>query len=427
MGQARMTRVDARFDVIIVGGGPAGSSCARELVRAGLSVGLADRAAFPRDKPCAGWITPEVVAALGLDLDDYARAHTLQPIRGFDIGVLGGHRTPATFGTVVSYAIRRCEFDAFLLQRSGARVFDRTAVARIERARDGWRVEGVGEAPMLVGAGGHFCPVARLLNPGRSRNSAIDTGEGPAKAGPHVRELKGPAEGPAKAGPHVRELKGPAEGPAKAGPHVHVEEQVVVAAQELEVRLEPDEACPVSGELPELYFCRDLLGYGWCVRKGSYLNVGLGRLDQRRLPEAARAFLEDMRRLGRVPPTFPSRWVGHAYRVYAGAERRLRADGVLLAGDAAGLAYPASGEGILPAVVSGQLAAKAVLAAAPVFTSERLAGYDQDLARRFGAPDEGTLLARHLPPAVIQWVGRRAMALPWFVRHVVVPRFLHAA
>ena len=68
-----------RFDVIIVGGGPAGSSCARELVRAGLSVAVADRAAFPRDKPCAGWITPDVVTALGLDLADYARAHTLQP------------------------------------------------------------------------------------------------------------------------------------------------------------------------------------------------------------------------------------------------------------------------------------------------------------------------------------------------------------
>jgi flavin-dependent dehydrogenase len=393
MGQARMTR----FDVIIVGGGPAGSSCARALVHAGLIVAVADRAAFPRDKPCAGWITPEVVAALELDLDDYARGHILQPIRGFDIGVLGGHRTPATFDTVVSYAIRRCEFDAFLLHRSGARVFERTAVARIERVRHGWRVEGVGEAPMVVGAGGHFCPVARLLNP------PTRGGEGAARAS---------GESPAEARPRVT---------------VHVEEQVIVAAQELEVRLEPGESCPVSGELPELYFCRDLLGYGWCVRKGSYLNVGFGRLDQRRLPEAVRAFLEDMQRLGRVPPTFPTRWVGHAYRVYAWAERRLRDDGVLLAGDAAGLAYPASGEGILPAVVSGQLAAKAILAAAPTFTSDRLGGYDRDLARRFGAPREGSSVVRHLPPAVIQWAGRRAMALPWFVRQVVVPRFLHAA
>jgi flavin-dependent dehydrogenase len=399
MGQARVT---SRFDVIIVGGGPAGSSCARALVRAGLCVAIADRAAFPRDKPCAGWITPEVVAALDLDLDDYGRGHMLQPIRGFDIGVLGGRRTPVTFDAIVSYAIRRCEFDAFLVHRSGARVFQRTAVARIERVRHGWRVEGVGEAPMVVGAGGHFCPVARLLNP------PTRDGEGPAKAGPHVRESDGPAE----AGPDVR---------------LRTEDQVIVAAQELEVRLEPGESCPVSGELPELYFCRDLLGYGWCVRKGCYLNVGFGRLDQRRLPEAARAFLEDMRRLGRVPRAFPTRWAGHAYRVYAWAERRLRDDGVVLVGDAAGLAYPASGEGILPAVVSGQLAAHAILTAAPTYTSERLGRYDRDLARRFGARGEGPSLARHVPPAVIQWVGRRAMALPWFVRHVVVPRFLHAA
>jgi menaquinone-9 beta-reductase len=388
--------VAERYDVIIVGGGPAGSSCARELVRAGLAVAVADRAAFPRDKPCAGWITPEVVAAVGLDLGEYARGRTLQPIRGFDVGVLGGRRTPALFDSVVSYAIRRCEFDTFLLQRCGARLLERTAVARIERTGLGWRVEGVGEAPMLVGAGGHFCPVARLLNPAPQRDGAA---RGPAEEG-------GPAE---------------ADGPAEAGPRV----RIVVAAQELEVRLTSGDACPVSGELPELYFCRDLLGYGWCVRKGEYLNVGFGRLDERRLPEAARAFLDEMRRLGRVPPAFPSRWLGHAYRVYAWTDRRVRGDGVMVVGDAAGLAYPASGEGILPAVVSGQLAAKAVLAAAPSFSGERLAAYDEDLARRFGAPGARPSLERHLPPAFVQWVGRHAMALPWFVRHVVVPRFLH--
>ncbi|MDH4066151.1 MAG: FAD-dependent oxidoreductase, partial [Acidobacteriota bacterium] len=48
-------------DALIVGGGPAGSSCARVLVQAGLHVIVLDRARFPRDKTCAGWITPAVV------------------------------------------------------------------------------------------------------------------------------------------------------------------------------------------------------------------------------------------------------------------------------------------------------------------------------------------------------------------------------
>lgn len=37
----------------------------------------------------------------------------------------------------------------------------------------------------------------------------------------------------------------------------------------------------VCGEMPELYFCNDMQGYGWCFRKGDYLNIGLGRLDPR--------------------------------------------------------------------------------------------------------------------------------------------------
>ena len=52
-------------DVLVAGGGPAGATCAGMLRRAGLDVVVMDRARFPRDKVCAGWITPQVIAALG--------------------------------------------------------------------------------------------------------------------------------------------------------------------------------------------------------------------------------------------------------------------------------------------------------------------------------------------------------------------------
>ncbi|MGH8709796.1 MAG: FAD-dependent oxidoreductase, partial [Burkholderiales bacterium] len=45
-------------DVLIVGGGPAGSTCAWQLVRASFDVLVLDKHTFPRDKVCAGWITP---------------------------------------------------------------------------------------------------------------------------------------------------------------------------------------------------------------------------------------------------------------------------------------------------------------------------------------------------------------------------------
>jgi len=76
-------------DVLIVGGGPAGSTCARELVRAGLDVVVMDKHAFPRDKVCAGWITPPVVQALGLDCADYAHGRVMQAIYGFRTGMIG--------------------------------------------------------------------------------------------------------------------------------------------------------------------------------------------------------------------------------------------------------------------------------------------------------------------------------------------------
>ena len=58
-------------DALIVGGGPAGSTCAWKLRQAGLDVMVMDAAVFPRDKLCAGWITPPVVAELDLDPEAY--------------------------------------------------------------------------------------------------------------------------------------------------------------------------------------------------------------------------------------------------------------------------------------------------------------------------------------------------------------------
>jgi menaquinone-9 beta-reductase len=76
-------------DAFVIGGGPAGSTCAWQLRRRGLDVAVLDRRSFPRDKVCAGWITPAVVEALELDLDDYGQARTLQPLTGFRIGMMG--------------------------------------------------------------------------------------------------------------------------------------------------------------------------------------------------------------------------------------------------------------------------------------------------------------------------------------------------
>jgi geranylgeranyl reductase family protein len=359
-----------RPDAVVVGGGPAGSSCAAALGQAGMDVLVMDRASFPRDKPCAGWVTPPVFEALGLEPGVYGRERTLQPIFGFRTGVMGADGVETRYREPVSYGIRRCEFDDFLLRRSGARLATGAAVSSLRRDGGGWVINEEVRTPLLVGAGGHFCPVARWLNP-RGRP------------------------------------------------------EPVVAAREIEFPLESENAgrCRVAPDTPELYFCPDLLGYGWAFRKGRHLNVGLGRLDSKGLVAHVEAFVRDLVARGRISAELPPLWRGHAYLLHDSSPRALVADGVLLAGDAAGLAYAASGEGIRPAVESGLLAARAILAAGGRYGRERLEPYRTAVEARFGR--RGRL--PHLPGALAVALGRRLLGLGWFARRVVVERwFLRA-
>jgi geranylgeranyl reductase family protein len=364
-------------DVLVVGGGPAGSSAASRLVQRGLDVVVLDRRPFPRDKPCAGWITPAVAEALQLDVRDYGRRHVLQRIHGFRVGTIGGRAVethPAA--EPLSYGIRRCEFDDHLLRRSGARLHLGEPLERLERDGRAWIVNGALRAGIVIGAGGHFCPVARRLG------ARLGRGE-----------------------------------PA-------------VVAQEVEFELSPvqREACTVSPRTPEVYFCRDLAGYGWAFRKGSFLNVGLGREKPERLSEHVAAFLRLLVERGKLPADAPLGGLrGHAYLLYPRSSRPLCADGVLLAGDAAGLAYPESGEGIRTAVESGLMAAEVIAGAGGDARAETLAAYAASIARRFGPRSPGPGLAGLLPSRLKRELGERLLGAEWFARRVVVGRwFLHA-
>ena len=148
-------------DVLIVGGGPAGSACAWKLRQQGVDVVILDRAEFPRDKVCAGWVTPPVFEALQIDLNDYSHSRVCQPFTAFAVGVMGGPALRTNYHRPVSYGVRRCEFDDYLLRRSGASLSLGTAVESIRSEGNRWLVNESVSAPILSGAGGHFCPIAR--------------------------------------------------------------------------------------------------------------------------------------------------------------------------------------------------------------------------------------------------------------------------
>ncbi len=303
------------FDVMIVGGGPAGSTAARRLVASGLRVAVLDRAEFPRVKLCAGWLSEPVWDALELLPSSYPgglwtwdRCHV-------------HYRGRSTAVETRGYFIRRYELDDFLLRRSGAEMV-RQAVTAIRRDGDDWVVDERHRARYLVGAGGTHCPVARLLAPTRTERPV------------GVQEI---------------------EYQADAG---------AVATH----RLGRD------GE-PELLLHDDLGGYAWNVPKTGWLNVGCGTMDARQVRKAWARACDHFE--AHLPPDASCRLAeakGHSYYLFdpahlGGCEK----DGALLVGDALGLAQPFTAEGILPAVLSGRLAADAILAGDPASYRGRLA------------------------------------------------------
>jgi flavin-dependent dehydrogenase len=311
-------------EVIIVGGGPAGSSCAWRLRRHGVDCLILDKETFPRLKLCAGWITPGVVEDLEMDIAAYPhRFLTFNTTRVHVRGVPLKMRSP-------QHSIRRCEFDHWLLERSGAPVVQH-AVREVVEEEGRYVIDGVFECRYLVGAGGTRCPVYRTL----------------------FRDLD----------PRAKALQ--------------------VAALEHELRFDWHD-----GDCHLWFFDGGLPGYSWYVPKADgYINLGVGAMAQRlkRRGENIKrywdAFVRDLRRRGLVAGV---ELVPQGYSYYlrdaAGVGRNGNA---FIAGDAAGLATRDMAEGIGPAVRSGLRVADAIAGGAD-YDPSRIDAYSlpPGLARR---------------------------------------------
>jgi flavin-dependent dehydrogenase len=336
-------------DAVILGGGPAGSTCARALVRGGARVAVVDRATFPRVKLCGGWISAPIWDALALAPGEYPGG--LWEWQSCHVRYQDVDRAVPCRG----WFIRRFELDDFLLRRSGAALHLGVSVGAIGRDGDGlWSVAGV-RGRHLIGCGGTHCPVARLLAPPRPM------------------------------------------GPVGVQEHEFQADAAAVAR----TRVGRD------GE-PELLLHDDLGGYSWNVPKTDWLNVGSGTADPTQVRAAWQAARAHFFGAGHIPAEAaaelePKAMKGHAYYLFDPAHltAAARADadgkgGVYLCGDSLGLAQPLTAEGILPAVISGRLCAEAILAGEPASYPARLAAHPvmDDYRRLFRLREVAASLTR---------------------------------
>jgi menaquinone-9 beta-reductase len=321
------------WDLIVVGAGPAGAAAALQarLLSPGSAVLLLDKAAFPRDKPCGDGIAPHVADELAR-LGAAAALDGYPPIHRLRIRVPGGGEVagrPARPARVIP----RVVFDARLVEAAVARgaVLRRERVRTLEERRGVVVVNGELAGRALVGADGANSAVRRLL--GVPLNPPGDL----------AIALRGYA-------------------PAGDGPL----EQFI-------------------GWVPEGW-----PAYVWSFPTGTGLtNVGYGLLRSRFA--GGRAELS-ARLAALLPWARPDQASLRAHHLPFSTHRPRPGRGrVLLAGDAASLVNPLSGEGIYYALASGRLAATAAVLA----TADPAGAYRQLLARSLGRHfRHSTVLAR---------------------------------
>lgn len=294
----------SRCDVIVVGGGPAGSTAAHRLASAGASVILLDRARFPRDKPCGGGLTLRGVRQLPFSVDPVVEDVVHRIVLRLRFGPPAEVVSPEP----VILMTQRRRLDAYLVERAGGAGADIRQGVRVRTAsQDAAGVEVVcdgGErvrGRFLVGADGATGVARQAVGAPVEHNQAV--------------ALEGNV-------PYAEYDPTPYRGRAL-----------------LEVGVIPG-------------------GYGWVFPKADHANIGVGGW----LSEGPR-LREHLARLCRVHGVAPER-----LRDIRGWRLPVRRAGTplargraLLVGDAAGLVDPLSGDGMFEAFTSSRLASEAVM------------------------------------------------------------------
>jgi geranylgeranyl reductase family protein len=290
----------ATYDLVVVGAGPAGATCARAAALAGLRVLLLDKARFPRAKPCAGALSCQALHQLDLPLPENLVEREFTGGRlWYKDRCIEAHK-PYRAGVLV----RRERFDAWLVEQAAA------AGAEV---RLGQAVRSVAD------------------NNGRVlARTADDTLSG---------RFLVVAEG---ASGRLKTAVRPPDRPR--------DYTFCVCAD-----IESPEA---MGDVPmDIRFGIARAGYGWVFSRRGEVSIGIGEQGDRLTNPVA--LMHALLAANGFPAT--TRLVGHKIPM-GGVPRRVAAGRILLAGDAAGFADAILGEGIAYALASGRLAGERLAA-----------------------------------------------------------------
>jgi flavin-dependent dehydrogenase len=389
LGFGSGSAVAEEADVIVVGAGPAGSSTAFHLARAGLDVLLLEKSSFPREKVCGDGLTPRAVkqlVSMGIGLD---AADGWLPNKGLRI-IGGGVRLELEWPELSSYP-------GYGMVRT-RRGFDET-LARAAQKAGARLLEGVTvTGPVLDGTG----RIAGVT----ARPAAADHNGGVSHGGPAGHD-----------GAFNQDMGGqPAGG---AGAERQYRARLVVAADGNSSRLSLAMGLPKRDDRPlgvavRTYYTsprhdddyleswlelwdgdRLLPGYGWIFGVGDGTsNVGLGLLNT----SAAFQHTDYRALLQRWLAGMPAEWglTGeNQTEPVRGAALPMGFNrtphytrGLLLVGDAGGMVNPFNGEGIAYAMESGEIVARVITQALarPTRAGAELAlqGYPEALKDAYG-------------------------------------------
>jgi len=347
-------RMSEILDVIVVGGGPAGSAMAWSLARRNVKVAILERAVFPREKVCGDFVEPaglRILQAMGceaaLDAPSRLPITTNRVYFGPRLAYRGdipyyesGHGLP-THG----YIVPRHELDTVLLERAAAAS---ATVLSGCAALDVRRDDGIMSVDAR-GPSGDFTLRSRLVLGADGVESTVARSAGLRRTDRR---------------------------------HIGISQRAYV------------EGVEVEGGEATIWVDEDRIpGYGWMFpMPGGRANVGLGMLSEschRFGLSVPKAFSEGVERLrirhpGCARIRLASRPIGGVVKMYGGIDRN-HFDGGLLIGDAGSFVDPMTGEGITQGMESALIASRTVMAAleAGQFDAAFLSRFDRDFRAYF--------------------------------------------